>query len=193
MVAITVGAFLLVRAARKVPLWLVTVFAVLFLVGFLTWAAAGATVPLVGLLAGALTVSTPLIFGSLGGVISERVGVVNIAIEGQLLGGAFMAALVASVTGNASLGLLGAMVAGVLVSFVLAAFAIKYFVDQVIVGVVLNVLVHRPHELPLLDGHGAEPRPVQLAGALRAHRACRCSATSPCSGRSCSVRRSSST
>lgn len=141
MVAITVGAFLLVRAARKVPLWLVTVFAVLFLVGFLTWAAAGATVPLVGLLAGALTVSTPLIFGSLGGVISERVGVVNIAIEGQLLAGAFMAALIATVTGSPWVGLLGAMIAGALVSFVLAAFAIKYFVDQVIVGVVLNVLV----------------------------------------------------
>ena len=141
LIVITTGAFLLVRGARKVPLWLTTVFAVLFLVGFLTWAAAGATLPLVGLLAGALTVSTPLIFGALGGVISERVGVVNIAIEGQLLGGAFMAAIVASVTGNAWLGLAGAMVAGALVSFVLAAFAIKYFVDQVIVGVVLNVLV----------------------------------------------------
>lgn len=141
MLVITGIAFALVRGARKVPLWVVTVFAVLFLVGFLTWAAAGATVPLVGLLAGALTVSTPLIFGSLGGVISERVGVVNIAIEGQLLAGAFMAALIATVTGNAWVGLLGAMVAGALVSFVLAAFAIKYFVDQVIVGVVLNVLV----------------------------------------------------
>ncbi len=141
MLVITGIAFALVRGAKKVPLWVVTLFAVLFLVGFLTWAAAGATVPLVGLLAGALTVSTPLIFGSLGGVISERVGVVNIAIEGQLLAGAFMAALIATVTGNPWIGLLGAMVAGALVSFVLAAFAIKYFVDQVIVGVVLNVLV----------------------------------------------------
>ncbi|MFP5289929.1 MAG: ABC transporter permease subunit, partial [Actinomycetes bacterium] len=112
MVAATVGAFLLSRAAIRVPLWLTTVFAVLFLVGFLTWAAAGATVPLIGLLAGALTVSTPLIFGSLGGVISERVGVVNIAIEGQLLGGAFMAAMLGSLTGSPYVGLLGAMVAG---------------------------------------------------------------------------------
>lgn len=141
MVAATVGAALLSRAAIRVPLWLTTIFAVLFLVGFLTWAAAGATVPMIGLLAGALTVSTPLIFGSLGGVISERVGVVNIVIEGQLLGGAFMAAMLGSLTGSPYVGLLGAMVAGALVSFVLAAFAIKYFVDQVIVGVVLNVLV----------------------------------------------------
>ena len=141
MVAAAVYAFLSVRDARKVPLWLTTMFAVLFLVGFLTWAAAGSTVPLVGLLAGALTVSVPLIFGSLGGVISERVGVVNIAIEAQLLAGAFVAAMVATITGSALVGLIGAMVAGALVSALLAAFAIKYFVDQVIVGVVLNVLV----------------------------------------------------
>lgn len=141
MAVIAVYAFLRVRYAQKVPLWLTTIFALLFLVGFLTWAAAGSTVPLVGLLAGALTVSTPLIFGSLGGVISERVGVVNIAIEGQLLAGAFTAALVATATGSAWAGLIAAMVAGAAVSAVLAAFAIKYLVDQVIVGVVLNVLV----------------------------------------------------
>ncbi len=74
-------------------------------------------------------------------MISERVGVVNVAIEGQLLFGAFTAALVGSITQNAVAGLFAAAVAGMLVSFVLAAFSIKYFVDQVIVGVVLNVLV----------------------------------------------------
>ncbi|MFX5752026.1 ABC transporter permease, partial [Acinetobacter baumannii] len=78
---------------------------------------------------------------AMAGVLSERVGVVNIAIEGQLLAGAFTSAVVATVTGNPYLGLIAAAVAGVLVSFILAAFAIKYFVDQVIVGVVLNVLV----------------------------------------------------
>jgi len=83
----------------------------------------------------------PLIFGSLAGVIGERAGVVNIAIEGQLLAGAFTAAVVASVTGQPWLGLIAAMVSGMLVGMVLAAFSIKYFVDQIIVGVVLNVLV----------------------------------------------------
>ncbi len=141
LAAMTVFAILRARDAKKVPLWVMTVFAFVFLVGFLTWAAAGAAVPMVGLLAGALTVSTPLIFGSLGGVISERVGVVNIAIEGQLLAGAFVAAVVATLTGEPLLGLLGAMLAGALVSVVLATFSIKYLVDQIIVGVVLNVLV----------------------------------------------------
>lgn len=141
---ITLASALLVRAHRRVPIWLAVVFALVFLLAFLTWAAAGATthvIPVTGLLAGGLSLSVPLIFGAMCGVLSERVGVVNIAIEGQLLAGAFTSAVVATATGNAFIGLAAAAVAGVLVSFVLAAFAIKYFVDQVIVGVVLNVLV----------------------------------------------------
>ncbi len=150
VVTITVTAMLFAIAAvsavwsyraRKTPLWLITAFAILFMLGFLTWAAAGATLPLTGLLIGSVGLSAPLIFGALGGVISERVGVVNVAIEGQLLAGAFASAVVASVTGMPLLGVLAATIAGVLVSFVLAAFSIKYLVDQVIVGVVLNVLV----------------------------------------------------
>jgi ABC-type uncharacterized transport system permease subunit len=120
---------------------LIALFAFLLLVGFLVWASAGERIPVPGLLFGSLSLAVPLIFGALGGVISERVGVVNVAIEGQLLAGAFTSAIVASITQQPLLGLLAAMVAGVLVSFVLAAFSIKYFVDQVIVGVVLNVLV----------------------------------------------------
>jgi len=126
---------------RRVPLWLTAVFGVLGVFAFLVWAAAGGLVPVSSLLFGAVSLSVPLVFGALGGVIGERAGVVNVAIEGQLLLGAFAAALLSSITGNPFVGLIGAMIGGVLVSLVLAAFAIKYFVDQVIVGVVLNVLV----------------------------------------------------
>ncbi|WP_104127407.1 ABC transporter permease [Cryobacterium sp. Y57] len=134
------SAWLVYRHA-KIPIVLTIPFALLFLVGFLAWAASGSTIPVPGLLIGTVTLSAPLIFGALGGVLSERAGVVNVAIEGQLLAGAFSSAVVASATGNSYLGLLAAMVAGALVSMVLAAFALKYLVDQVIVGVVLNVLV----------------------------------------------------
>ncbi|WP_370545155.1 ABC transporter permease [Herbiconiux sp. VKM Ac-1786] len=141
LVALAALSAWFVSTGRRVRLWLMTVFAVLFLIAFLTWAAAGQTIPVPGLLIGTVSLSVPLIFGALGGVISERVGVVNVAIEGQLLAGAFVSAVVASVTGNPFIGLIGAVIAGTLVSFVLAAFSIKYLVDQVIVGVVLNVLV----------------------------------------------------
>jgi len=128
--------------ARKTPIWLVVVFALAFMFGFLAWAGSGELpVPVTGLLLGTISLSVPLVFGALGGVISERGGVVNVAIEGQLLAGAFVSAMTATLTGSWVVGLLAAMIAGVLVSFVLAAFAIKYLVDQVIVGVVLNVLV----------------------------------------------------
>jgi simple sugar transport system permease protein len=85
--------------------------------------------------------SVPLVFGALSGVLCERAGVINIAIEGQLLSGAFTAAVIASITDNLWLGLVMASVAGVGVSVLLALFAIRYVVDQIIVGVVLNVLV----------------------------------------------------
>lgn len=147
-VVITVALFLIAALsavwayqAKRTPLWLISLFSVLFLAGFLTWAAAGATIPIPGLLVGTVGLSAPLIFGALGGVISERVGVINVAIEGQLLAGAFASAMVASITQNPFAGLAAAVIAGVLVAFVLAAFSIKYLVDQVIVGVVLNVLV----------------------------------------------------
>ncbi|AWB85761.1 ABC transporter permease [Mycetocola zhujimingii] len=141
LLAITAYATWLSSQAKRVPLWLTIIFAAALMWAFLTWAAAGETIPVTGLLLGTVALSAPLIFGALGGVISERVGVVNVAIEGQLLAGAFLSAFVASITGNPWVGLIAAMVAGVLVSFLLAAFSIKYIVDQVIVGVVLNVLV----------------------------------------------------
>lgn len=126
---------------RRTPPWLVVVFALSWLLGFLTWAAAGATLPMIGLLAGSLALAVPLVFGALGGVLGERAGVVNIAIDGQLLAGAFAAAVVGSMTGVTWFGLLAAILAGMLVALLLGLFAISYFVDQVIVGVVLNVLI----------------------------------------------------
>ncbi len=129
------------RSGRRTPLWLVALYGVAAMTGFLAWAAADETVPVIGLLAGALALAVPLVFGALGGVLGERAGVVNIAIDGQLLFGAFGAALIGSVTGSPWIALLAAMFAGALVALVLGVFAITYYVDQVIVGVVLNVLV----------------------------------------------------
>ncbi|WP_314425094.1 ABC transporter permease [uncultured Microbacterium sp.] len=141
LAALSVLAFLRAWSYRKPSIWLVIAFSVLAVFGFLVWAGAGGLVPVSSLLFGAVSLSVPLVFGALGGVIGERAGVVNVAIEGQLLLGAFAAALLSSVTGSPFIGLLGAMLGGVLVAAVLAAFAIKYLVEQVIVGVVLNVLV----------------------------------------------------
>lgn len=132
-----------VLARRRVPLWVTMVFAVTALVGFLAWSGAGSArdFPVVSLIGGSVLLAVPLVFGALGGVIGERAGVVNIAIESQLLAGAFCAAVAGSLTHSPVVGLVAAIAAGVLVALVLGVFAITYKVDQVIVGVVLNVLV----------------------------------------------------
>lgn len=136
-------AVLRTRARRRVPAWAIAIFAAALLVGFLAWAAAGSPrdLSVVGLLGGAVGLSVPLVYGALGGVIGERAGVVNIAIEGQLLAGAFVAAIVGSLTNSPWAGLVAAVVASALVALVLGLFTITYRVNQVIVGVVLNVLV----------------------------------------------------
>ena len=141
LVAMTALAWWLALRFRPVSLWLTAAFALVGVFAFLTWSAAGGMVPVTGLLFGALSLSVPLIFGALGGVIGERAGVVNVAIEAQFLFAAFSSALVASITGSYIAGLIAALVAGALVASVLAVFSINYVVDQVIVGVVLNVLI----------------------------------------------------
>jgi len=123
----------------------ITIAAVLvcFLVSLLSWADAGNSVgslQVIDLLQGTLIGSIPLILGALSGCLCERSGVINIAIEGQFLFGAFTAAAVASVTGGVWLGLIGGSLAGGLLGVILAIFAITFLVDQIIVGVVLDVI-----------------------------------------------------
>jgi general nucleoside transport system permease protein len=126
---------------RKTPLWVSVIYGAIGVVALLGWLAAGNSVPLTFIIGTALVLAVPIMLGAMGGLMCERVGVTNIAIEAQLLTGAFMAAVVSSITDNFFLGLASAMIGGALVSMVLAVFAIKYLAQQIIVGVVLNVLM----------------------------------------------------
>ena len=133
-----------VRLGRfRVTTWLGSVFGFLFVATFLLWAVAGkdSALQFTTLLSGGLFLSVPLIFGSMAGIVCERVGVINVSIEGQLLAGAFLAAVVGSLTSNPWIGLAMAPLAGGIVGALLALFAVRYWVDHIIVGVVLNVLV----------------------------------------------------
>jgi general nucleoside transport system permease protein len=134
------GIIRLGRAGRRV---IVGVVLFLFIIALLAWADGGQSIPfnVVNLLSGTLDVSIPIMLGALTGVICSTSGVVNIAIEGQLLLGAFCAAIATSVTGSLWLGLVCGALAGSLVAVLLALFAIAYRVDQIVLGVVLNTLV----------------------------------------------------
>lgn len=136
----TALAFILFRQGKKHGIAIFG-FAIGFFMAFLCWASAGDFVPFTGLLQGGLILAVPLIYGSLAGLVCERSGVINIAIEGQLLGSAFVAGITGSLLKNAWLGLLIAPFAGALISLLLAVFAIKYRIDQVILGFVINVLI----------------------------------------------------
>ena len=112
------------------------------ILGFLFYAGSDSTgaVTLTSTLVSTVAISTPLIFGSLSGVVSERVGVVNIAIEGDLLVGAFAGVMAASYFQMPYAGVIAAPFAGAALGALLALFSVKCGVDQIIVGVVLNVL-----------------------------------------------------
>ena len=141
--AVTAIALDRARRRSRIPTWATVLIGVGFVIAFLTWAGAGrnGVIPLVTILSSALGLSVPLVYGSLAGIIGERSGTINIAIEGQLLGGAFLGAVVASACSSPWMGLLAAPVAGVLVALLLALFGLRYRVNQIVVGVVLNVLV----------------------------------------------------
>jgi simple sugar transport system permease protein len=108
-----------------------------FLWSFLTWAARDARLNFVALLGGALISSTPLVFGTLSGIMCERSGVINIAIEGQFLAGAFLGAMIGSWTGDLWFGVLCGAGAGAIFGALLAFLALRYGADQIIVGVVI--------------------------------------------------------
>ncbi|WP_435299586.1 ABC transporter permease [Timonella sp. A28] len=151
-VSLTIGAIILAIAGfaawgairrYRFGAWLPSLVGVLAVFSFLVWSGAGKpeSLPIPLLLSQGIIFAIPLAFGAMAGLINERVGVINIAIEGQLLAGAFIAAVVASLTGSPYVSLLFAPLMGALVGALLAFFAIKYKVNQIVVGVVLNVLV----------------------------------------------------
>ena len=93
------------------------------------------------LIASTVRLSTPLIFASLGGLWSERAGVINIALEGMMLAGAFSAAAVTALTGNAWVGVGAAVLAGLMVAWIHASATITWRADQVVSGTAINLLL----------------------------------------------------
>ncbi|WP_430780786.1 ABC transporter permease [Actinoplanes sp. G11-F43] len=123
---------------RRSNLWLVLGI-LTFVFSFLCWQVAGEFMPLVDTTEGTLQLALPLILGALAGVLGERSGVVNVAIEGQFLMGAFAGALVGTMATSVWAGLISAAVGGVLIAGILAVLSIRYLVDQTVVGMVLNL------------------------------------------------------
>jgi len=126
-------------AARRSSVYLGIGF-FLVVTAFLVWATAGKQFSLTGMLEATVVRAVPIALAGLVGVLSERVAVVNIGIEGMLLSGAFSGVIVGSLLGGVA-GLAAAVVVGGLMGFLLGALVITYWVDQNDAGVAINLFV----------------------------------------------------
>ncbi len=93
----------------------------------------------VGLFAATLRMASPLIFASLGGIFSERAGIINIALEGMMLTGAFSGVFVTYVTGNPWIGVFAAILAGGFLGLIHGILTIKFAGDQIVSGTGINI------------------------------------------------------
>lgn len=115
-----------------------------------------------------LRIAIPYVFAAIGGVVSERAGLIALGLEGYMLGGAFCGALASYYSGSPWIGLLGAAAAGIALALLYAVTAIRFRADQVVVGIAVNLLVigltrfllrlafHSSASSPRVPGFGAE-------------------------------------
>jgi ABC-type uncharacterized transport system permease subunit len=139
LVTFFVGGWQLARGIRSTTL-LVGVVAFCFVAAFMIWAARDKSMDLVGMMNTSLVRATPIALAALCGVISERAGVVNIAIEGIMLMAALISVMVATLAHNLYVGLLAGMLAGMFVAALHAILVIQFKVDQIISGVAINII-----------------------------------------------------
>ncbi len=147
IVMIAIGVEVFWREPRRFVMGRFGIVALLFLFTLLVWSARGPGpspinyINVTSLLVSASATVMVLVFGSLSGIMCERSGVVNIAIEGQFIAGAFLGSMIASTTGNFFYAAIGGIFVGGLVGLALAFFSLRYQSDQIIVGIVLVTML----------------------------------------------------
>jgi ABC-type uncharacterized transport system permease subunit len=166
LLAITLGAIAIARGVRKLGVGAIVAGILGITVGYLaTRSEIGKleTVVVWSALFGAmLRYATPLVFGAMGGMISERSGVTNIGLEGMMLTGAFFGIWAADKTNSWILGLVGAAVAGGLMALIHAFFAINLRADQIVGGTAVNFLALGLTGYLFIDIYGGQGTPTDI-------------------------------
>jgi general nucleoside transport system permease protein len=113
---------------------------------------------LTALISGGLVAAMPLLFASLGELVSEQSGVLNVGLEGYMLFGAFLAFVIAYNTGSEALGLLAGLVAGAVASLLMILLCVRMGLDQIVIGIAIILLAEGATSL-IFDASYAESRP----------------------------------
>ncbi|MFC9474156.1 ABC transporter permease [Nocardia sp. NPDC056952] len=142
VVTVVLGGVLAARPlSRRAHGAIVGIAVAALVIAALSWVVTpGVGFPVEFVLASTLFLALPFIFGALSGVVCERSGVINLGIEGQFLAGAFTAVLFSSITGSPYAGILAAVISGMLSTLLLAWLATRFEVNQLVTGVILNLL-----------------------------------------------------
>lgn len=136
---LVIGVIQLIRGFGKLTNGMVGLTFLFFIFSFLTWQASGKQLNLAGMLSSTVLLAVPITLGAFSGILCERAGVVNIAIEGMMLMAAMVGALMGSVTHSMWLGLFFGVLASVLLALLHAVLSIKYKINQIISGTVINI------------------------------------------------------
>ncbi|MFW5713566.1 MAG: ABC transporter permease [Brevefilum sp.] len=139
ILCVLIGGFQLFKGFGRATNALVGLCGLFLIFSFLTWQAAGRSLNLAGMLTSAVLLAVPITLGAFSGVLSERAGVINIAIEGMMLMGSMFGALLGSVTNNSLIGLMGAILSALILAAIHAVLSIKYQINQIISGTVINI------------------------------------------------------
>lgn len=132
------GAYQIIRGFGKFTNGILALVAGIFIFSFLSWASSGGSINLAGLLRVTVVRAVPLTLGAMAGMLCERSGTVNIAIEGMMLTSAFVSTVIASLT-NLWIGMLAGVLTGGLIAWIHGVLTIKYKVDHTISGTVINI------------------------------------------------------
>ncbi len=137
-ICVALGAYQLARGFGKYSNMALGLAVGLFIFGFIAWASSGGSLNLAGLLRVMITRAVPLTLGALSGLLCERAGVVNIAIEGMMLMAAFVSTVFGSLF-NIWVGLIAGILAGALMGLIHGVLCIKYKINQIISGTFINI------------------------------------------------------
>ena len=165
LAALACAIWALTRHERKLGLW--TLFVAIVATAFAIWVqdqndTSTSLVVNSGLFAATLVYATPLAYAALGGIFSERSGVVNIGLEGMMLTGAFFGIWGTVWSGHWEVGLVVAMVSGAVVGLVHAVFSINLRADQIVTGTAINFLALGITGYAFIDIYGSNGTPPSI-------------------------------